>query len=172
MKKKETIPEFDSLEEERKYWEERARAPGRWTKNKPQKRSSFLAVRLTGEELTKLRNTAKQQGIGLSSFVRQALIEATEDKEKKAITLTQAIEIMANEITDEDREQLKRIYNNIAIPSLENPMLFYCDKDDMNKVMAILIKAIYAPQGIQIETGSDKSGLEDMNRSNTTGACI
>ena len=77
------IPEFQSLEEERKYWEGRgALAEGhKGSLNKPrpgQKRSSFLAVRLTGEELTRLRDIAEKQGMGPSTFARVVLTTAIE----------------------------------------------------------------------------------------------
>ena len=79
------IPEFKSLEEEEKYWE--ARGPlaeghkGRSNTPKPgQRRSSFLAVRLTGEELTRLRDIAAKQGLGPSTFARLVLTRAIENK--------------------------------------------------------------------------------------------
>lgn len=161
MKKEDKIPEFNSLEEEKAYWEERAKAPGRWIENKPQKRSSFLAVRLNGEEITRLRDAAAKQGVPLSTFTRQALVKAGETK--KTMTLTQAIELLASGITDEDRERLKSMYDSIAIPSLENPMLLYFDKNDMNQAMYILVKAIYATQGVQVETRDSESDNEDSS---------
>lgn len=85
-RRKETkIPEFQSLDEERKYWE--ARGPlveghkGRINRPKPdQKRSSFLSIRLTGEELTQLRDMAAEFGMGPSTYVRQVLRLAIEQK--------------------------------------------------------------------------------------------
>ena len=77
------IPEFKSLEEEKEYWE--ARGPlaegHKGTVNRPksrQKRSSFLAVRLTGEELTRLRDVAAGQGLGPSTYARMILTSALE----------------------------------------------------------------------------------------------
>lgn len=79
------IPEFKSLDEEREYWE--ARGPlvegqgGRINRPKPrQKRSSFLSIRLTGEELTQLRDMAAELGMGPSTYVRQVLKLAIEQK--------------------------------------------------------------------------------------------
>jgi len=79
------IPEFKSLDEEREYWE--ARGPlaeghkGRINRPKPgQKRSSFLSIRLTGEELTQLRDMAVEFGIGPSTYARQVLKLAIEQK--------------------------------------------------------------------------------------------
>ena len=79
------IPEFKSLEEEREYWEARGPlADGRRGKiNKPgQRRSSFLAVRLTGEELTHLRDMAAKQGLGPSTFARLILTRAIENESR------------------------------------------------------------------------------------------
>ncbi len=79
------IPEFKSLDEEREYWE--ARGPlaeghkGRINKPQPdQKRSSFLSIRLTGEELTQLRDMAAEFGMGPSTYARQVLRLAIEQK--------------------------------------------------------------------------------------------
>ena len=79
------IPKFKSLEEEREYWE--ARGPlaeghkGRISKPKPgQKRSSFLSIRLTGEELTQLRDMAAKFGMGPSTYARQVLRLTIEQK--------------------------------------------------------------------------------------------
>lgn len=85
--KKAGIPEFKSLEEERNYWE--ARGPlaegrtGRINRPKPgQKRSSFLAVRLTGEEITRLRDIAAKQGLGPSTYARLILTRAIENESR------------------------------------------------------------------------------------------
>ncbi len=79
------IPEFKSLEEEREYWE--AHGPlakghkGRIHRPKPdQKRSSFLSIRLTGEELTRLRDMAAKLGTGPSTYARQVLKLAIEQE--------------------------------------------------------------------------------------------
>jgi hypothetical protein len=77
------IPNFKSLKEEKVYWEARGPlAEGRTGRvNKPgrtEKRSSFLVIRLTGEELTHLRDIAAEQGLGPSTFARLALKRAIE----------------------------------------------------------------------------------------------
>ena len=79
------IPEFKSLDEEREYWE--AHGPlaeghkGRINRPKPeQKRSSFLSIRLTGEELTQLRDMAAEFGMGPSTYARQVLKLGIEQK--------------------------------------------------------------------------------------------
>jgi hypothetical protein len=155
--KNENIPEFKSLEEERKYWEERAKTPGRWTKNKPQKRSSFLALRLTGEELTRLRDAAAKQGIGPSTFAREAIFKAMDGDSKKTITLAQAIELMTAEITEADRKRLNELYDSIAVPSIENPILLWYNENTMEEAISIMARAFCAPQRLTIETKDNKS---------------
>lgn len=102
MKKNDGIPEFETLEEERKYWE--ARGPlangHKGTLNKPkakQKRASFLAVRLTGEELTRLRDMAAKQGIGPSTFARMILTSAIEGRSQPDIVTLTEIKKMIEE---------------------------------------------------------------------------
>src|SRR3989304_9780388 len=106
------IPEFKTLEEEREYWE--ARGPlgegkkGRVNRPSPgQKRSSFLAVRLTGEELTRLRDIAAKQGLGPSTFARLVLASAIEHESKlpKLITLDELRDAVARNLPQSVREK-------------------------------------------------------------------
>lgn len=114
MKRKEDIkiPEFRSLEEERGYWETRGPlAEGHKGRiNKPiQKRSSFLAVRLTGEELTRLRDIAAKQGLGPSTFARLILTSAIEHEGQspKYITRDELKEIMECHLPQLVRDAIK-----------------------------------------------------------------
>ena len=69
-------PKFSSLEEEDQYWKTHSPLDegyeGEVQRGK-KTRSSFLSVRLTGEELTDLRNIAEAFGIGPSTYARQIL---------------------------------------------------------------------------------------------------
>lgn len=69
-------PRFSTLAEEDEYWKTHSPLDegykGEVQKSK-QKRSSFLSIRLTGEEITKLRNVAAKFGMGPSTYVRQLL---------------------------------------------------------------------------------------------------
>ena len=69
-------PRFSSLEEEEEYWKTHSPLDegyeGEVQKTK-QKRASFLTVRLTGEELTQLRDMAAKFGMGPSTYARQVL---------------------------------------------------------------------------------------------------
>jgi len=76
-------PRFSSVEEEDEYWKTHSPLDegyeGEVQKSK-QKRSSFLSVRLTGKELTQLRDMAAEFGIGPSTYARQVLSLAIEQK--------------------------------------------------------------------------------------------
>jgi hypothetical protein len=79
MKKTEyTIPKFKTLEEEDTFW--KTHSPlnegfkGKIQKTK-QKRSSFLSVRFTGEEISRLRELAIEYGLSISSLARLILVQ-------------------------------------------------------------------------------------------------
>lgn len=81
------IPDFKSLDEERTYWESRAPLAagntGRMVSPRQgQKRTSFLAIRLTGEELTRLRDVAAKQGLGPSTFARAVILRTLGQQRK------------------------------------------------------------------------------------------
>ena len=108
------IPEFQSLEEERKYWEARGPlAEGQKGRiNKPesgQKRSSFLAVRLTGAELTQLRDIAARQGLGPSTFARLILTSAIErqGESSRYVTMNELKEIVERRLPQLVRDAIK-----------------------------------------------------------------
>jgi hypothetical protein len=121
------IPVFKSLEEEREYWE--ARGPlaegHKGTVNKPrarQKRSSFLAVRLTGEELTRLRDMAAKQGVGTSTFARTLLIAALKQKESPMITLDELVNNVVDRFSQEEISKVASLFKESVIGDPENPM--------------------------------------------------
>lgn len=123
------IPEFKSLEEEKEYWE--ARGPlaegreGKLNKPKPrQKRSSFLAVRLTGEELARLRDIAAKQGLGTSTFARNVLTSVIDKGVlPKRIGLDQVLNAIMSRLSNEDMEKVENYFKEIAIGDTENPAL-------------------------------------------------
>jgi len=78
-------PAFQTAEEEKKYWESRGPLAeghrGKWNKPSPkQTRASFLTVRLTGEELTLLRDVAAKSYLSPSTFARMAIMSAVNEQ--------------------------------------------------------------------------------------------
>ena len=101
MLKDEKIPEFKTLQEERDYWD--ARGPlatgnkGRWNKPVPgQKHDSFLAVRMTGKEITQLRRLAENQGVGISTYVRMLLNKAVAEQKQPDTSLAEIKSLLEN----------------------------------------------------------------------------
>ncbi len=155
MKPKEgkAVPEFQSLEEEREYWEDRsALVPGRKGRlNKPQpgqRRSSFLAVRLTGEELTRLRDAAKKRGLGPSTFARMILLSALGDPVWDTLDAQ-------DRVGDESgRERLPDLSGRLAAGDPQNPPLVFLSfrKESAEMVLAKLL----AESGARVFTVKDE----------------
>jgi len=77
-------PKFSSIEEEDKYWATHSPLGEGFNveaQKEKQKRSSFLSIRLTGEELTQLRDIATANGMGPSTFIRILIKDALSDKQ-------------------------------------------------------------------------------------------
>jgi hypothetical protein len=112
-------PEFDSLEEEDKYW--RSHSPllegyeGKAQKKK-QNRASFLSIRLTGEELAQLRDRAMRYGLGPSTYARQILVQAMGSGEnylppELLFHVSNCLGEFLGEKQDEYYQTIKEIYN-------------------------------------------------------------
>lgn len=77
------IPKFKTLEEEDTYWQSHSPLAEGYegkVQKKKQNRESFLSVRLTGEQLARLREIAIHYGLGPSTYARQLLIQGMESK--------------------------------------------------------------------------------------------
>jgi hypothetical protein len=72
-------PRFQSIDEEVAYWDQHSPITegyeGRLQRGR-RKRDSFLAVRLSGEELERLRQVASRKGVGTSTFARSLILGA------------------------------------------------------------------------------------------------
>lgn len=80
-KNKYPVPKFRNLEEEDRYWQSHSPLMEGYegkVQRKKQNRASSISVRLTGEELARLREIATQYGLGPSTYVRQVLIQGME----------------------------------------------------------------------------------------------
>jgi len=74
-------PSFTSAEEEAEYWEKHSPLTEGYkgaVQQKQQKRSSYLALRLSGEELKQLRDAARQAGIGPTVLARNLILKGLE----------------------------------------------------------------------------------------------
>jgi len=77
-KKQYQNPKFASVEEEEEYWQKHSPLAegyeGR-VQDRQQRRSSYLALRLSGEELQQLRDAARRAGIGPTTLARKLILD-------------------------------------------------------------------------------------------------
>jgi len=86
-------PKFGSVEEEDKYWATHSpldEGYAREIQKEKQKRSSFLTIRLTGEELTQLRDLSSARGMGPSTFIRTLIKDTLTPREHAELALSKS----------------------------------------------------------------------------------
>lgn len=161
------IPEFGSPEEEREYWE--AQGPlaggrkGRINKPRPgQRRSSFLAVRLTGEELARLRDIAAQQGLGPSTFARLLLTSAISGARisPRVVTVEQFKGMLEQNLPRSVKEKVEGLTKATAIGDPDSPSLLIMDASQMKtaeELFRSLLRALLATVGVQVVTPEDEN---------------
>jgi len=85
QEKKEQYPNpgFSTVEEEHEYWQKHSPLAEGYagdTQRKRQKRSSYLALRLSGEELEKLRDAARKTGVGPTTLARNLILQGLREE--------------------------------------------------------------------------------------------
>ena len=118
MKKEYPVPKFSSIEEEDRFWQSHSPLmedyEGKVQKRK-QNRASFLSIRLTGEELAQLRETAAHYGLAPSTYARQLLIQGMELQPRPLLpdvllaTLCKQVDFVSGEQKKEYLERLSEI---------------------------------------------------------------
>ncbi len=128
-------PKFGSIEEEDKYWETHSPLDEGFegeVETSEQKRSSFLSVRMTGDELSQLRDEAANVGLGPSTYARLVLTHAiTRQNESAQCTFGYVDDNINWARQDNQRSQDIYILNTHQIkitPYIANSMLkMICD---------------------------------------------
>jgi len=171
MKKKEDskMPEFQSLQEEKEYWE--ARGPlaeghkGKINKLKTgQKRSSYLAVRLTGEELTRLRDVAARYGIGPSTFARLLLtsvIGKQRNLAKRILTLDELKDVFLSSLPGDLEDKLVKFVDETSIG--EMPPILLLDSQNVRQAEELtwqMLMAFLRALGFQVVTPEQEKRRE------------
>lgn len=159
------IPEFRSPEAEKEFWESQGPLTegikGRVNRAKPeQTRSSYLAVRLTGEELTKLRDIANEQGIGPSTFARSIILAAIERKSKyRHPVTTEEITSAFENLSPSIKELAAQFSNETTFGDPDNPQGIVAFSHQLQAVLPIfnaLISEIV--RNAQSKTSNETSG--------------
>jgi len=96
-KKQYPNPGFGTAEEEAAFWREHSPLvegyEGR-VQRKRQKRSSYLALRLSGEELDTLRDAAEKAGVGPTTLARNLILKGLDEESG----LLRRIEVLEREV--------------------------------------------------------------------------
>jgi hypothetical protein len=145
--------QIKAMEKEREYWEARGPlekgARGRINEPVPKEnRSSFLSVRLSGKELTQLRDLADRYNLGPSTFARQALVslignaEALKNRniEPKKILFDEICDALVAKTPQMFREQLMNLLLSSTEGELENPSSIIIDKSKMRECLEMSVK--------------------------------
>ncbi len=131
------IPEFNSPDEEREYWEARGPlAKGRIAEHSQpsqnkRRRSSFLSVRLSGEELTAWRDLAARSGMGPSRMAQELILaylkqanrlyeERAKDK-RAAVSLEEASKSLASTLPSSFSDKIDTLMKSSLLGDTSDP---------------------------------------------------
>jgi hypothetical protein len=146
---------FTTPEDERAYWESRGPlAKGnRGKTNQPvakENRSSFLSVRLSGKELTQLRDLATRYNLGPSTFARQVLVTLIEkdaiqknknvQNEPETIIFDEIYDSLMAKTPQEFREKVMSLLLASIEGDLDNPSSILIDRSRMREWMEMSAK--------------------------------
>ena len=160
-------PKFRSVKEEEEYWKTHSPIVEGYEgeiKRPRQKRSSFLAVRLSGEELSGLRQLAAKQGLGPSTLARIILTSAMNqgDALPKQITpgeLQSAIQSVQEKWTQPMKEKIIALGKDIAIGDPNDPNLILMTRNQIPQVEEAFwtfFISLLAALGVEVVTPEDE----------------
>jgi hypothetical protein len=149
MQENKSALECKSFEEEREDLESRGPLAKGYKSvlNRPesnQNRTSFLSVRLTGEELDKLGFIARGRGVGPSTYARMALLSIIEqsDRAEQPENSDQLCEKMVTVMPQSLKDQLTDFSNNVKLPDINNPGFLILDPKQMAEFWTISIRVM------------------------------
>ncbi len=144
MRKKGKDMEFKSMEEEREYWEQRGPlAKGIRAKvSEPienDKRASFLSVRLSGRELTQLRDLAAKYNSGPSTFVRNIVINLLSytHKTTKVPTVDDVAKHLFGAMPAELADKCDNLYKSVTVGDNANPTMLIMTQAQLQEAQEI-----------------------------------
>jgi hypothetical protein len=143
---------FKSPEEEREYWENRGPlAKGARSKLiKPvssRRLESFLSVRLSGKELTELRDLASKCGLGPSTFAREILLAVLSylnrpesDMGKKQMLIEDVCKDLDAKMPEEFKDRIANLMKSSVIGDVNKPSLILFDPSQIKELEEISTK--------------------------------
>jgi hypothetical protein len=179
MNTKKKAQEFNSIEEEREYWEVRGLLGKghRGKLNTPDssvQRSSFLSVRLSGNELTAWRDFATRCGEGPSTAARRLILTVLEqagrpvqesnksNEGKHTMTLDEVGAALTKMMPDELKNRMQTLIESSGVPDTSNPSFWIMDPSQTQefltlsaKIMVLLVESLNP--NIKVVTPADSN---------------
>ncbi|MBI2934731.1 MAG: hypothetical protein HYY29_04070 [Chloroflexi bacterium] len=179
------VPQFKSFEEEREYWE--ARGPfgegHRARLNRPSpgaQRGSFLTVRMSGAEITRLRDVAIKFDCGPSTLARRILIAFIDQMEKlgkmearkddRTLTLEEICESVEEKIPAPLKDRLEKLVKAAMLGDRSFILVDPAQMPELEEVSAKLISMLIetAAPSVRVITPYD-SNYEKVKSAIETG---
>lgn len=168
-------PQFKSVEEEDAYWQRHDPLTedykGKWQRRR-QKLSSYFALRLTGEEITRLRNAATKKDLTISAYARGVLMAAVEKEERpaKPLTTDDLAELLGQGIPESVAERMLSLVKEMATGSPSKPTLLVIDTPQVKEweeIAKLLIPLLLSLVGARVVSPEKKQYpvLRDMVKS-------
>lgn len=139
LKMAKRIPEFKGRKEEAAYWDSESVAEHLEEMERVEAEvtaplSHTLSVRVSGEDLRKLRVLARTQGVGLTTMARMLLKRMLNRPDQQ---LLQALD------EREGREEMVRLFNDAKVPpGEEEPTLFVISQDRLQELDRLIREAV------------------------------
>lgn len=164
---KNNVLEFKSLEEEKAYWESRGicskESEGEINKPVPfSRRSSFLSVRFTGEELTQFRDFASKFNTGPSSLARLILLSLMQrgKKTKKMLTYDQILQSAMKKATPALIEKTEKLVKDISLSGKIERSILVIDVEQQERIGELgkkFVELMFEAAGVNLITPSDSN---------------
>jgi hypothetical protein len=167
-------PEFRSLQEEEEYWKTHSPIAEGYegeVKRPRHRRSSFLALRLSGEELDGLRQLAAKRGVGPSTLARIIITSAIDqgDTTRRQITLDEFAGAMQQAMEGSLPQPVKgkAMAGGAAVKEPGSPYLSIVDSSQRRQIEEVtgnFFMALLATLGVEV-VPPQSDGNEKAERS-------
>jgi hypothetical protein len=143
LEKKNNIPEIKEMEE-RDYWEQRGPLTDKKVAktNQPvskDKRESFLSIRLSGSEITELRDLASKYNSGPSTLARNILVyilnkmKTPNDNTPQTITMNDLFQGVASTMPQGFLDRYTDLYKSATIGDEDNPSMLIMSQSQLKE---------------------------------------
>lgn len=164
-KGKESIPQFETEEQEAEYWDTHSplditaepktqKIRVRGAKDRP------ITIRLDSESRLKLNKLAAERGLGPSTFARSILMSAIENRGNlpKSISLDDLRDIVEQNLPQSIKDRAENLAKDVSIGEPNNPAFLLLDRSQRNEWGELglhVLSTLLAMYGVQVNTPED-----------------